>query len=58
MLIQKTVSPIGKAGGHGSVAGGQIRLLDREADEVTAEVQQRFLEAMGERSAGRPLLTD
>ena len=58
VLIQKTVSPIGKAGGHGSVAGGQIHLLDREADEVTSEVQQRFLEVTGERSAGRALLTD
>jgi nanoRNase/pAp phosphatase (c-di-AMP/oligoRNAs hydrolase) len=57
-LIQKTVSPIGKAGGHGTVAGGQIRLLNREVSEVTAEVQQRFLEAMGEKATGETLLTE
>jgi nanoRNase/pAp phosphatase (c-di-AMP/oligoRNAs hydrolase) len=56
VLIQKIVSPIGKAGGHGTVAGGQIRLLEREVGEVTAEVQQRFLEVMEEKSPGEPLL--
>ena len=57
-LIQKTVSSIGKAGGHGTVAGGQIRLLEREVDEVTAEVQQRFLEVMEEKTPGESLLND
>jgi nanoRNase/pAp phosphatase (c-di-AMP/oligoRNAs hydrolase) len=57
VLIQKTVSPMGKAGGHGTVAGGQIRLLNRQVSEVTAEVQQRFLEAVNEKSSGEPLLT-
>jgi nanoRNase/pAp phosphatase (c-di-AMP/oligoRNAs hydrolase) len=58
LLIQKTVTPIGKAGGHGTVAGGQIRLLDKQVNEVTAEVQQRFLEVMEEKSPGETLLTE
>lgn len=56
LLIQQTVSPIGKAGGHGTVAGGQIRLLNRDVAEVAAEVQQRFLEVMEEKSPGEALL--
>jgi nanoRNase/pAp phosphatase (c-di-AMP/oligoRNAs hydrolase) len=56
LLIQKTVAPIGKAGGHGNVAGGQIRLLNREVSEVTAKVQQRFLEVMEEQSPAEPLV--
>jgi nanoRNase/pAp phosphatase (c-di-AMP/oligoRNAs hydrolase) len=56
MLIQKTVSSIGKAGGHGTVAGGQVWLLERDTTEVAAELQQRFLEVMEEKSSAEPLL--
>ncbi len=55
-LIQKTVLLDGKAGGHGSVAGGQIHLQGRDFNQLAAEVQQRFLEAMDEKTAGEPLL--
>jgi len=57
ILIQKTVSSIGKAGGHGTVAGGQVRLLERDTAEVAAELQVRFLEVMGEKSTAEPLIT-
>jgi hypothetical protein len=56
LLIQKTVAPIGKAGGHGCVAGGQIRLLNREVSQVTSKVQQRFLKVMEEQSPAEPLV--
>lgn len=57
MLIQKIIPPNGRAGGHGTMAGGQIRLGDQSADKTAAEVQQRFLAAMGEGGLGKSLLS-
>lgn len=55
-LIQRIVARLGKAGGHGMIAGGQIPLMGRDPDEVAAQVQERFLRVMGEKGEGEPLL--
>ena len=56
LLIQKIIAPFGKAGGHGVMAGGQVELGGRSADEIAQMVQRRFLEVMGEDLSGESLL--
>jgi nanoRNase/pAp phosphatase (c-di-AMP/oligoRNAs hydrolase) len=56
-IIQGIVSPNGTAGGHGTVAGGQISIRDKSVHELAAEVQSKFLAAMGESENGEDLLT-
>jgi nanoRNase/pAp phosphatase (c-di-AMP/oligoRNAs hydrolase) len=55
-LIQDVVGTLGKAGGHMSVAGGQVPLAGRDGDTVMAELEQRFLTVMGEAGKVIPLL--
>jgi nanoRNase/pAp phosphatase (c-di-AMP/oligoRNAs hydrolase) len=55
-LIQRIVVSPGKGGGHGMTAGGQVPLNDRDMDRVAAEIQRRFLQVMGEKGEGQPLL--
>lgn len=56
ILIQRVILPPGRAGGHGTTAGGQVPLSTLAADVAAAEVQRRFLEVMGETGDGEPLL--
>ena len=56
LLVQRVIFPPGKAGGHGSAAGGQVPLAGLAADEVALALQARFLEALGETAPGEPLL--
>ena len=61
MLIQRIVQPPGKAGGHGTVAGGQMPLGDADLDEqeagrLCAEIKQRFLDVMGGSRVGVQLM--
>jgi len=56
MVIQEVVVPPGKAGGHGTMAGGQIPFAGREAEVLAAEVERHYLAVMGEGSDGIPLL--
>jgi nanoRNase/pAp phosphatase (c-di-AMP/oligoRNAs hydrolase) len=58
LLIQQLVVPPGKAGGHGTMAGGQVPLENREQEHVASEITQRFLKAMGEAGDGTPLLSE
>ncbi|MFC1878315.1 bifunctional oligoribonuclease/PAP phosphatase NrnA [Chloroflexota bacterium] len=56
LLIQHIVLPPGKAGGHGTMAGGQVPLLDQDFELLSAELVGRFLAQMGEKSIGQSLL--
>jgi nanoRNase/pAp phosphatase (c-di-AMP/oligoRNAs hydrolase) len=58
LLAQTLVSGLGKAGGHGAIAGGQVRLNGADAGILAQEVQKRFLELMGEAGQGEPMLKD
>lgn len=56
LIIQQVVTPPGKAGGHGTMAGGQIPLEDEDIEQLIVSIEQRFLEVMGESSEGMELL--
>ena len=56
LIIQKVVVAPGKAGGHGSMAGGQIPLEGQDVEALLASIEKRFLEAMGETGEGVDLL--
>lgn len=55
-LIQRVVVAPGRAGGHGSMAGGQVPLLDKSTERAMEEIENRFLAAMDEDGSGQPLL--
>jgi nanoRNase/pAp phosphatase (c-di-AMP/oligoRNAs hydrolase) len=55
-LIQRVVVAPGRAGGHGSMAGGQVPLSDRSAEQAMNEVEERFLTAVEEDGDGESLL--
>jgi nanoRNase/pAp phosphatase (c-di-AMP/oligoRNAs hydrolase) len=56
VLIQHIVLSPGKAGGHGTMAGGQVPLLGQDVEQVIAQLVGRFLAQMGQSSNGQPLL--
>jgi nanoRNase/pAp phosphatase (c-di-AMP/oligoRNAs hydrolase) len=56
LLIQKVVIPPGKAGGHGTMAGGQVPLTDQNIDNLVGEIERRLLNALGETGYYEPLL--
>lgn len=56
LIIQQLVSPHGKAGGHDSIAGGQIRLENGNPDWIAKILLRSFLELMEEQGPGEPLL--
>jgi nanoRNase/pAp phosphatase (c-di-AMP/oligoRNAs hydrolase) len=53
---QRLVFGLGKAGGHGSIAGGQIKLTEREIPNLVVEVEKRYLEITRESSPGEALI--
>jgi len=55
-LVQQIVFAPGRAGGHGSIAGGQIPLNEQHTEQVLMEIEQRFLKAMGEQGSSISLL--
>jgi nanoRNase/pAp phosphatase (c-di-AMP/oligoRNAs hydrolase) len=55
-IIQQLIVPPGKAGGHGTMAGGQIPLQGRDIEPLIAGIERRFLTVMGETSGGAKLL--
>lgn len=57
-LAQTLVAGLGKAGGHGAIAGGQVPLDGDDAGVLVQEIQKRFLHLMGETGRGEPLLKD
>jgi nanoRNase/pAp phosphatase (c-di-AMP/oligoRNAs hydrolase) len=56
MLIQRVVVPPGRAGGHGTMAGGQFPLDGQDAEPLLAEIERRFLDVIGETGEGRELI--
>lgn len=58
LLIQQVIIPPGTAGGHGSVAGGQVPLAGESAEVIMQRIEARFLNVMGESEPGEPLLND
>jgi hypothetical protein len=56
LLIQEIVVPPGKAGGHGTMAGGQVSLTGQDAESLVAGIRSRYLAAMGEMGVGEELL--
>jgi nanoRNase/pAp phosphatase (c-di-AMP/oligoRNAs hydrolase) len=58
LIVQKVIGDLGKAGGHGTIAGGQISLDDREVDDLVKQLDQRFLDLMGEKGSGTALIAN
>ena len=55
--VQQVILPPGKAGGHGTMAGGQVPLSAGQDYRAAAqEIEKRFLDLVGETSDGVPLL--
>jgi nanoRNase/pAp phosphatase (c-di-AMP/oligoRNAs hydrolase) len=46
-LIRRAVEGLGTAGGHGTMAGGQIPVTDETCEEITKELWQRVIKAIG-----------
>jgi nanoRNase/pAp phosphatase (c-di-AMP/oligoRNAs hydrolase) len=57
LMIQRIIPQGGRAGGHGSMAGGQIHLQGKSPDRQAAKVQASFLELMGESDRGLKLIS-
>jgi nanoRNase/pAp phosphatase (c-di-AMP/oligoRNAs hydrolase) len=55
-LIQQIVLPPGKAGGHRSMAGGQVPIDGRVPAAVMDEIETLFLTVMGETPPGERLI--
>jgi nanoRNase/pAp phosphatase (c-di-AMP/oligoRNAs hydrolase) len=57
-LVQHIVGNLGTAGGHGTMAGGQIRLDHREARQMADQLSKTALQYIkGETSlVGKPLI--
>jgi len=57
-LVQAVVGTRGTAGGHGSMAGGQVPLNDAVPDEIVAQLSQQFIHLLGiaPDQKGEPLL--
>jgi nanoRNase/pAp phosphatase (c-di-AMP/oligoRNAs hydrolase) len=55
LLVQQVIVPPGKAGGHGTMAGGQVPLAGQEEKRLVKAIVDRFLTIMGESGAGEKL---
>ena len=57
-IVQAMVGDRGTAGGHGTMAGGQIPLQGQEPEELVQQLMQRALELLKvPESTGRPLMS-
>jgi nanoRNase/pAp phosphatase (c-di-AMP/oligoRNAs hydrolase) len=56
LLIQDIVAPPGNAGGHGTMAGGQISVAGQDIESIVQGIENRYLAAMDEPGAGEDLL--
>jgi nanoRNase/pAp phosphatase (c-di-AMP/oligoRNAs hydrolase) len=55
LLVQQVIVPPGKAGGHGTMAGGQVPFVGQEFNHLVNEICRRFLKIMEETGEGEPL---
>lgn len=58
LLVQRIVVNLGRAGGHGNMAGGQIYLQGRDPEEVAQTLKDRFLEEMDAAGSGVRLIEE
>jgi nanoRNase/pAp phosphatase (c-di-AMP/oligoRNAs hydrolase) len=58
LLVQRIIVSLGKAGGHGTMAGGQVSLAGRDPGKIALRIERRFLKVMNERGEGETLLVD
>jgi len=57
--IRRAIEGLGTAGGHGTMAGGQVPVSDENCEEIAAEVKRRLLAELGvESGEGEPLAKD
>lgn len=56
LLVQEIIFKPGKGGGHGTMAGGQVRLVGPEYSRIANQIISRFLTVMDESGEGEPLL--
>jgi len=56
LIIQQVVVPPGRAGGHGTMAGGQVPLAGQDVERLVADIKSRFLAVMGEKGEGLDLI--
>lgn len=56
MIIQQVVTSPGSAGGHGTMAGGQVPLAGRELEPLLKDIEHRFLAILGENGEGMGLI--
>jgi nanoRNase/pAp phosphatase (c-di-AMP/oligoRNAs hydrolase) len=56
LYAQRLVIGLGKAGGHGTIAGGQIKLNEREIPNLVVEMEKRYLEITGGSPPGEALI--
>ena len=57
-LIQQIVPEMGRAGGHGAIAGGQVPIGGQDMDRLAEQIEKRFLLVMGEGPEGVSLLSE
>ena len=50
-IIRRVVAGLGRAGGHGAMAGGQIPLADRDYSEVAAQIKARLTDELANDTA-------
>jgi nanoRNase/pAp phosphatase (c-di-AMP/oligoRNAs hydrolase) len=55
LLVQRVIAPPGRAGGHGTMAGGQVPLAKQDINLLVNEIIRRFLKVMREKGEGKPL---
>ena len=55
-IIQQIIVRPGKAGGHGTMAGGQVPLQGKVVEPLLADIERRFLSVMGETGEGEDLI--
>lgn len=57
-LIREAIAGLGTAGGHGTMAGGQVPLSESTYLEAASQLRRRVLDALSvDEQAARPLLT-
>jgi nanoRNase/pAp phosphatase (c-di-AMP/oligoRNAs hydrolase) len=56
LLVQQLIFPPGKAGGHGTIAGGQFPLNGEKAEEIVISIKSKFLLLMKESSSPTSLI--
>lgn len=58
LMVQRLVVDLGRAGGHGAVAGGQIHLQGRDREEVIQILKNRFLEELDAKGPAEKLIEE